>query len=160
MMQSMNASVNKGKESDNMAGTVESKGLASIGIKVRIGGKELNYVTSIPELGVAPTALDSTTLKDTTTTSTPGVQELKDLEYGILYDNKNAQSDFRVLKEYEKSKTAKEVEVEFPDGTVFAYDAMISVRTNAAKVNELLGATVTTNPQTGIEITNPTVVSE
>ena len=49
--------------------------------------------------------------------------------------------------------------MEFPDSTIFAYDAMISVRTNAAKVNELLGATVTTNPQTGITITDPTDLS-
>lgn len=142
---------------DDMAVSVVDKGLASIGIKVSIDGKELNYVTSIPELGAAPTALDTTTLKDTTTTSTPGVQELKDMEYSILYDNKDAQSDFRVVKGYENTKKAKTVEVEFPDGTVFSYDAMISIRTNAAKVNELLGATITTNPQTGITIKNPEV---
>lgn len=134
---------------------IEGKGLSSIGIEVRIDGKELNYVTSIPELGAAPTALDTTTLKDKTTTSTPGVQELKDLEYGILYDNSSPQSDFRVLKGYEQSRKAKKVEVKFPDGTVFSYDAIISVRTNSAKVNDLLGATLTTNPQTEIAITNP-----
>lgn len=135
---------------------VKNKGLASIGIKVTIGGKEIKYVTEIPELGAAPSALDTTTLKDKTTTSVPGVQELKDMEYGILYNNKDADSDFRILKGYETSGEAQTVEITFPDGTAFSYDAYISVRTNAAKVNELLGATVTTNPQTEIKTTNPT----
>lgn len=135
---------------------VKNKGLASIGIKVTIGGTEIKHVTEIPELGAAPSALDTTTLKDRTTTSVPGVQELKDMEYGILYNNKDADSDFRVLKGYETAGEAKPVEITFPDGTTFSYDAYISVRTNAAKVNELLGATVTTNPQTGIKTANPT----
>ena len=121
---------------------VKNKGLASIGIKVTIGGKEIKYVTEIPELGAAPSALDTTTLKD--------------MEYGILYNNKDADSDFRILKGYETAGEAQPVEITFPDGTAFSYDAYISVRTNAAKVNELLGATVTTNPQTEIKTSNPT----
>ena len=78
------------------------------------------------------------------------------MEYGILYNNKDADSDFRILKGYETSGEAQTVEITFPDGTAFSYDAYISVRTNAAKVNELLSATVTTNPQTEIKTTNPT----
>lgn len=140
-----------------MAGVVDNKGLSSIGITVKVKAKELNYVTSIPELGAAPTPLDTTTLKDKTTTSIPGVQELKDFEFGLLYDNKTATSDFRMLKGLEEAGEVVPVEIKFPDGTTFSYDAYISVRPNSTKVNELLGATMTTSPQTAIVTKNPTV---
>lgn len=129
------------------------QGLASIGIKTTIKEFELNYVTGIGDIGGEPSSLDSTCLKDTIAKSVPGVKKNEGHNIDILFDNSDAESDYRKIKAMEGEVVP--VVHAFPDGTQFSTTAYVSIKINAVKVDELIGATIKCDLQSDWTETNP-----
>ncbi len=132
-----------------------TKGLASIGIKIKINDVELGNATGMGEIGGDPDELDTTTFKDEVSTSIPGVQKQNAWTVDYLYQNDDEESDYRKLKAFEKEKEAVAIEVEFPDKTTFTNSGYITTKINAVKVNELISATATVSLQKKWTVTNP-----
>lgn len=130
------------------------QGLASIGITVTIKEHELNYVTGIGDIGGEPSSLDATCLKDKLSKSVPGVQKNEGFNIDILFDNTDAESDYRVVKNAEGEIVP--VAVTFPDGTSFSTTAYVNIKINAAKVDELVASTIKCDLQSDWTVTNPT----
>ena len=136
-----------------------TQGFSTIGLDVKVGETSLNYVTDIGDIGAAPSELDATCMKDSMKKTVPGVQDTKSFEVTFLYDNSAADSDYRVLKTLQDAGEVVELEVKFPDGTVFAASGYVSVMVSGAKVDELVSAKLTFNLQSDWTVTNPSAAS-
>ena len=132
-----------------------TQGFSTIGLDVKVGETSLNYVTDIGDIGAAPSELDATCMKDSMKKTVPGVQDTKSFEVTFLYDNSAADSDYRVLKALQEAGEPVELEVNFPDGTVFAASGYVSVMVSGAKVDELVSAKLTFNLQSDWTVTDP-----
>lgn len=130
------------------------QGLSSIGIKVTLKENELNFVTSIGDIGGETSSLDATCLKDKMSKSVPGVQKNDGFNIEFLYDNTDAQSDYRVIKSFEGEIVP--IVVDFPDGTKFTNSGYVNAKINGAKVDELIGATAKCDLQGEWAVTDPT----
>lgn len=115
------------------------QGYASIGIDVKINSVSMNYVTNIGDIGGAPAMKDTTCMKDTMKHSTTGVQDAGAFDVEFLYDNTDAQSDYRVLAAVKGQKNVPVV-VTMPDGTKFTSAGEISVRVKSVGVDDVVGA--------------------
>ena len=131
------------------------QGYASIGIDVKVGDNSLNYVTSIGDIGGEPNMLDSTCLKDTMQHNVAGIQKTDSFEINFLFDNSDAQSDYRVLHGLETAKTEANVEIKMPDNTVFKSKGTVSVKVSGASVDNLIEAVCSVALSEDWAVTNP-----
>ncbi|MDE5781485.1 MAG: phage tail protein [Lachnospiraceae bacterium] len=136
------------------------QGLASIGIEVTVGTHEMNYVTDVGDIGGAPSELDATCVKDKMKKTVPGVKDVKSWECTYLFDNSDAESDFRKVKALEDGGKIVPLKVTFPDGTVFATTGYVSTMVSGTKVDELINAKLTVSLQSDWDVTNPMAASE
>lgn len=132
------------------------QGLSTIGLKVTVNSTELNFVTEIGDIGGKPSTLDATSLKDAMKKNVPGVQDTSEFEVTYLFDNSDAQSDYRVIKGLQDAKNIVPVSVQFPDGTKYATTGYITTIVSGAKVDELLSAKMYVSLQSDWTVTNPT----
>lgn len=132
-----------------------TQGFSTMGIDVKVGESALNYVTDIGDIGAAPSELDATCKKDSMKKTVPGVQDTKAFEVTFLFDNSDADSDYRVLKKVQDAGKPVNIEVAFPDGTKFAAAGYVSVMVSGAKVDELVSAKLTVNLQSDWTVTDP-----
>lgn len=132
-----------------------TQGFSTIGLDVKVDSTSLHYVTDIGDIGAAPSELDATCLKDTMKKTVPGVQDTDAFEVTFLFDNSAADSDYRVLKALQDAGEAVELEVTFPDGTVFSTTGYVSVMVSGAGVDELVSAKLTFHLQSDWTVTDP-----
>lgn len=128
------------------------QGLSTIGIEVVVGIAELNYVTDFSDLEGTPSSLDVTCLRDDVRKTATGVVDTKAFEISYLFDNSDADSDFRKLKVHQQARKPVMVAVTIPDGTVFRTMGTVVTYVTGSKVNELLNAKLVVFPQGGWEI--------
>jgi hypothetical protein len=133
-----------------------TQGIHTIGVDVKVNNTSLNYVTDIGDIGGSPSELDATCMKDTMKKTVPGVQDVKAFEVTFLFDNSDADSDYRVLYALQKAGKIVPLAVTFPDGTQFSTTGYISVMVSGAKVDELISAKLTLNLQSDWTVTDPT----
>lgn len=131
------------------------QGYSSIGVKVSLDDTELNYVTSIGDMGGAPASLDSTSLKDAMKHSVLGVQDVGNFEIDYLFDNSAADSDFRVVKAME-GQTDHTIKIELPDGSVFTSKGTVSTWVTNISVNNLISAKLSMGLSQDWAVQNPT----
>jgi len=117
---------------------------------------ELDYLMEVPELGGTPEKIDVTTLSDKTKRYIPGIKDFGDLVFKFLYDNTNANSNYRVLKGMDDSGATATFELAYPDGTSHQFDAIPSVKLDSGTINGALTFSATMLLQSDIEINNPT----
>ena len=137
-----------------------TQGFSTIGLDVKVDGTSLNYVTDIGDIGAAPSELDATCMKDSMKKTVPGVQDAAAFEVTFLFDNSAPDSDYRVLRALQDAGETVELEVKFPDGTVFAATGYVSVMVSGAAVDELVSAKLTFNLQSDWTVTNPSAASD
>ena len=89
--------------------------------------------------------------------SKPSVSRAIKLSWEVeyLYDNTASTSDYRVLKALEKAGAIVDVEVTFPDNTVFKNKGYVTTTVTGAEVNQLVKAKAIVNLQGEWETTNP-----
>ncbi|HHV27424.1 MAG TPA: phage tail protein [Tissierellia bacterium] len=116
---------------------------------------EIENLMEVPELGGDPEKIEVTTLSDKVKKYVPGVKDLGDLPFKFLYDNSTADSNYRLLKGLEESKTLATYQVKYPDGTSHEFEAYVNVKMDSAAVNGALTFTASFSLQSEIKITNP-----
>lgn len=139
------------------------QGLSTIGVDIKVNSVALNYVQDFGDIGGTPSELDATCFKDSVKKSVPGVQDTKAFEVTYLFDNSDANSDYRKLKALQDAGSAVPVVVEFGDkpsssasGTKFSATGYVSTYIVGAKVDELITAKLVVNLQSEWTVTNPT----
>lgn len=131
------------------------QGLASIGIDVKINKVSMNFVNKIGDIGGTPSTLDVTCLKDTMKHSKNGVQDAGAWEVDYLFDNSDPQSDYRVLRAL-KGQQNVEVEVTFPDGSVFKSAGEVSTYITGPGTDQIIAAKLSVALSKDWDVTDPT----
>lgn len=131
---------------------MSQQGLSTIGIEVVVGIAELNYVTDLSDFEGAHSELDVTCLRDNVRKTAPGVVDTKAFEITYLFDNSDADSDYRKMRVHQQVGEPVMVAVTLPDGTVFKTTGMVVTYVTGAKVNELLKAKLVVYSQGDWEI--------
>ena len=108
----------------------------------------------VPELGNEPEKVENTGLSDPVKQYEFGIGDPGDLEYKFKYDN-SANSPYRTMKACEASKEIVSFKETLPDGTIYAYDAMVSTKVSSGAVNGVMEFTLKMALQSGITITDP-----
>lgn len=132
-----------------------TQGFSTIGLEVKVNGTALNYVTDIGDIGGTPAELDATCMKDRMKKTVPGVQDTKAFEVTFLFDNSAADSDYRLLRKLQEAGKAVNVEVAFPEGTVFSTTGYVTVMVSGAKVDELISGKLSVALQSDWTVTDP-----
>ena len=116
---------------------------------------EIPHLMEVPEFGGTPEKIDVTTLSDTSKKYIPGIKDYGDLVFKFLYDNAEANSNYRVLRGIDDSGKTATFKLEYPDGTAHQFDAVPSVKLDAGAINGALTFSATMILQSDIEISNP-----
>ena len=116
---------------------------------------EIELLMEVPELGGTPEKIDVTTLSDKIKKYIPGTKDYGDLVFKFLYDNANANANYRVLKNMDDAATAATFRLAYPDGTCHQFEAIPSVKLDSGTINGALTFSATMLLQSDIEITNP-----
>ena len=132
-----------------------TQGFSTIGLEVKVNGTALNYVTDIGDIGGTPAELDATCMKDRMKKTVPGVQDTKAFEVTFLFDNSAADSDYRLLRKLQEAGKAVNVEVAFPEGTVFSTTGYVTVMVSGAKVDELISGKLRVALQSEWTVSDP-----
>lgn len=123
---------------------------------------KVDGVQEFPDLGVAPEAVDITTLDDGYMHYIPGLKDLSTLEFTLLFDNSETTSNFRALKGLEDAGSKVYWKVEFPDvpangthGTTFTFSGKCAVGAMGKSVNEALQFSLSIFIDSDITISDP-----
>ncbi len=114
----------------------------------------LEGLKEVPELGNEPEKVENTGLSDTVKQYEFGIGDPGDLEYKFKFKNE-AGSPYRKMKAAEASKEVCSFKETLPDGTIFAYDAQVSVKVSSGAVNGVMEFTLKMALQSAITVTDP-----
>lgn len=115
----------------------------------------LTGLKEVPELGVDPEKVDNTVLTDKVKISELGIGDPGDLTYKFKWENKGANSSYRMLRTVADSGETVSFEETFPDGTKFHFDAQCSLKVGGGGVNTAIEYTLTLGLQSDIEVVDP-----
>lgn len=119
--------------------------------------KDLPGLQEVPELGIEPEKVENTTLADTVKQYEFGIGDAGELEYKFKYENKKADSSWRVMKAQANSKTKLFFEQEYPDGTKVQFAGQVSVKLGGGGVNSAIQFTLKIALQSDLEFIDPVV---
>lgn len=114
----------------------------------------LEGLKEVPELGNEPEKVENTGLSDTVKQYEFGIGDPGDLEYKFKFKN-TADSPYRKMKAAEASKEVCSFKETLPDGTIFAYNAQVSVKVSSGAVNGVMEFTLKMALQSDISVTDP-----
>jgi len=109
----------------------------------------------VPELGVDPEKIENTCLSDKVKQYELGIGDPGDLDFVFKYENKSANSPYRILRGFADDGTKVSFEETLPDGTTFAWDAYVSVKLGGGGVNGVIDFTLSMALQSDITVTDP-----
>lgn len=115
----------------------------------------LTGLKEVPELGVDPEKVDNTVLTDKVKISELGIGDPGDLTYKFKWENKGANSSYRMLRTVADSGETVSFEETFPDATKFHFDAQCSLKVGGGGVNTAIEYTLTLGLQSDIEVVDP-----
>ena len=130
-------------------------GLLSKDVEFWLDGSKVENLQEFPDLGGAADQVDVTTLADGAYMYINGIKDYGSLEFTFLYDNREATSNYAVLRAAEEDGRTHKCEVHFPDGTIFKFNGMISVTISGAGVNAALQFVANVNLNSDIEYQEP-----
>lgn len=116
---------------------------------------EAEGLLEIPELGSEEEKVDRTPLKATNKKYEYGIGDYGDLEYKFIYENESATSPYRVFREAQADKEVLSFQEIYPDGTTFAFDAMVNVKLGGGGVNGGIDFTLKLALQSDMTVTDP-----
>lgn len=106
----------------------------------------------IPEMGVDPEKVENTCLSDTVRKYEQGIGDPGDMNYVFKYDNSDASSSYRILRNLTGAQFWKET---LRDGTTYSFKAEPSVKRGGGGVNAALEFTLALALQSEITVTDP-----
>lgn len=99
---------------------------------------KLAGLKEIPEMGVDPEKVENTTLEDKTKQYEMGIGDPGDLTYKFKYENTDATSPYRILRQYEESGETLSFKETLKDGTTTSFDGQISIKRTGGGVNGVI----------------------
>lgn len=117
--------------------------------------KELTGLKEVPEMGVEPEKVENTCLSDEVKQYEYGIGDPGDMAFKFKYENKSANSSYRILRGLSDSKTVASFNLEYPDGTTFEWDAQVSVKISGGGVNAPIEFDANMALQSEIAVTDP-----
>lgn len=112
---------------------------AKLGYKTsELDYKDLPGLKEIPDMGVDPEKVENTCLTDKNKQYEQGIGDPGDLKYKFKYENKSAQSSYRVLKALADAKTVVDWKETLHDGTATTFKGQCSVKRTGGGVNGVI----------------------
>lgn len=115
----------------------------------------LEGLKEIPEIGDEPEKVENTCLADTSKKYEYGIGDPGELEFKFKYDNSSATSSYRILRKAAEAKKVLSFKETLPDGTVFEWDAQVSIKLGGGGVNGVMEFTCKMALQSEISVTDP-----
>lgn len=112
-------------------------------------------VKEVPELGNVKEKVENTALTDSTKQYEYGIGDPGDLKFTCRYMNADEKTAYRTMRGYAENNTVLSFREQFPDGTVFAFDAQVDVRMGGGGVNGVVDWTLSVALQSAISVTDP-----
>lgn len=109
----------------------------------------------VPELGVDPEKIENTDLSNKVKQYELGIGDPGDLDFVFKYENKSANSPYRILRGFADSKEVVEFKETLPDGTTFSWKAQVSVKLGGGGVNGVINFTTSMALQSDITVVDP-----
>lgn len=131
---------------------------ATLGIK-KSGDQnftDLPGLKEIPEMGSESEKVDNTVLTDPHKKYEKGIGDLPEMTYKFKYDNKSADSPYRVLRELSDSGEIATYQEKLADGTLTEFEAQVSVKRTGGGVNGVIDFDATMMVQSDLKYTDPT----
>lgn len=116
----------------------------------------LKGLQEVPEMGEEPEKVEVTSLSDTTKKYEFGIGDVGDLDFTFLYENGSETSPYRVLRKAADEKKKLYFEMEYPDGTIFTWEAQVSVKLSGGTVNGAMTFILKMALQSEIDVADPT----
>lgn len=131
---------------------------ATLGYKKR--GAEGDYkiltgIKEIPELGDDPEKVDNTGLADKQKQYEYGIGDAGELTYKFKYENKSADSPYRVMRKAAAVREVLSFCETLTDGTRYEYDAQVAVKRTGGGVNGVIEWNLNMALQSEITVTDP-----
>ena len=104
---------------------------------------EIKLLMEIPELGCTAEKIDVTTLSDSTKQYLRGTKDYGDLVFKFMYENKDATSNYRILKKLDNDGIPVTFKLRYPDEKVHEFKAVPTVKMDAGTLNGALTFTAT-----------------
>jgi hypothetical protein len=109
----------------------------------------------VPELGNTKEKVENTALSDAIKQYEMGIGDPGEMSYLFRYMNADEKQAYRTMRGYSDNNTVLSFRETFPDGTIFAFDAQIDVKTGGGGVNGVIDWTLNIALQSKINVTDP-----
>lgn len=117
--------------------------------------KDLVGLKEVPEFGLEPEKVENTVLTDKVKKYELGIGDAGELEYTFKYENKSADSPFRVLRKLQDNKTLVNFQQTYPDGTTVSFSGQVAVKLGGGGVNGVIDFTLKVGLQSDLEFKDP-----
>ena len=109
----------------------------------------------IPDTGVEAEKVENTDLMDKHKKYEQGVGDLPDMVYKFKYNNTDAKSPYRLMREAQISGEVLSFRETLKDGTATEYDAQVSVKRTGGGVNGVIDFEITMLVQSDLVFVDP-----
>lgn len=131
------------------------------GAKLEFKKKDENTYTNllglkeIPDIGIESEKVENTVLVDPHKKYEQGIGDLPDMVYKFKYDNSDANSPYRLMREAQASGEVLSFRETMKDGTATEYDAQVSVKRTGGGVNGVIEFELTMLVQSDLTFVDP-----
>ena len=112
-------------------------------------------IKEIPEIGSDPERVENTVLTDEVKQYENGIGDPGDVTYKFKYDNKSAESPYRVLRGFADTGETVDFKESLKDGTTTEFSAQVSVKRTGGGVNGGIEFNASMSLQSKFKITDP-----
>lgn len=116
---------------------------------------KLKGLKEIPDIGTEPEKVENTDLDAKNKQYEQGIGDPGDMTYKFKYDNTDATSPYRIMREKQATREIVSFRETLFDGSVTEYDAQVSVKRTGGGVNGVIEFELTMAVQDNFQYTDP-----
>lgn len=125
--------------------------------KAGLGGSyvELKGLKEIPEMGIDAEKVENTVLSDQIKQYEMGIGDAGDITYKFKYENKGADSPYRLMRTAQENGDVLEFKETLKDGTTTEFSGQVSVKRTGGGVNGVIEFNLNIALASELKITDP-----
>lgn len=116
---------------------------------------DLPGLKEIPDMGTEPEKVENTDLTAKNKQYENGIGDAGDMTYKFKYENKSANSPYRLMREAQSANKTLSFQETLSDGSITEYDAQVSVKRTGGGVNGVIEFELTMSLQSDFKYTDP-----
>lgn len=116
---------------------------------------DLLGLKEVPDIGIEAEKVENTVLVDPHKKYEQGIGDLPDMVYKFKYNNTDAKSPYRLMREAQISGEVLSFRETLKDGTATEYDAQVSVKRTGGGVNGVIDFELTMLVQSDLVFVDP-----